>query len=270
MKKTTMIAALIALCAIGASAADVYSANVVGYTKLDIAADNFTMLGINFQAVGGGSLTINELFAEPVEGAFTGGEAFAVADQIRVWNPATTGYKNYFFGDWEGAWGAEYDRLWYWQDDDDDPTEDPLAPGAAVWYLSKGMNETQVTIAGEVKSDAATITLAAGNFTMVANPFPVEVGINEFFAEPEEGTFTGGEAFAVADQIRVWNPATTGYKNYFFGDWEGAWGEEYDRLWYWQDDDDDPTTDTIPVGGAVWYLSRGASDVTFAVESPVQ
>ena len=66
MKKTALLAVALAAC-LGyapARAADVVSSNIVGYEKLNLAAETFVMGGIQFVNVGGTSATLNELFSQ--------------------------------------------------------------------------------------------------------------------------------------------------------------------------------------------------------------
>ncbi len=273
MKKSTMIAAVFAASAFAAMAADVYSSNIVGYTKLDVNGSNFSMLGVQFQEVGGGSRAINDLFAEPAEGAFVGGIGLGDSDQLRVWDASIDGYKNYFFGDWAAEYGAEYDNLWYWEGDDANPTTDLLPPGAAVWFMSKSATNVYVSVSGEVVSTNVTVTLNGGNFTMVANPFPVALSLSDVTAS---GTMnwigcglTGGIGLGDSDQVRVWDASIDGYKNYFYGNWNAEYGAEFDNQWYWEGDDANPTTDSIPVGGAAWfYLQETATDTNVTFPAP--
>lgn len=272
MKKSTMIAAVFAASAFSALAADVYSSNVVGYTKLGINGSNYTMIGVQFQDVGGGDRTINELFKEPSEGAFVGGIAMGDSDQLQVWDPVTTGYKQYFFGDWAGEYGSEYDNLWYWEGDDANPTGDTLPPGAAVWFVSRGTN-VNLAVSGEVVSTNVTVKLNGGNYTMVANPFPLALSLADVSVGGTidwiNSGLTGGVAMGDSDQLQVWDPATTGYKQYFFGSWNGEYGTQYDNQWYWEGDDANPATDTIPVGGAMWFiLNRTATDTSVTFPAP--
>jgi hypothetical protein len=245
----------------------------VGYTKLDVNGSNYTMLGVQFQNVGGGSLKINDLFKEPAEGAFTGGSGMIDSDQLQVWDPAISGYKTYFFGDWAGEYGAEYDNLWYWEGDDSAATEDDLAPGSAVWFMSRSGADTTTTTAGEVVGSNVVVKLNGANYTMVANPFPVPLSLSDVSVS---GTMdwincglTGGTGAIDSDQVQVWDPAISGYKTYFFGNWNGAYGTEYDNQWYWDGDDSTPTVDSIPVGGAAWfYLKETATDVNLTFPAP--
>ena len=272
MNKSTMIAAIFAASAFSAFAADVYSSNIVGYTKLTVDSGTFNMIGVQFQNVGGGSMKINDLFKEPAEGAFVGAPVFTEADQLRVWDPETGGYVQYFFGDWAGVYGAEYDNLWYWESDDANPTEDTLAPGAAVWFLSKSAGtNVLMSVAGEVVSTNYVVTLKGATFNMVANPFPVPLSLSDVTVSGTvdwiNSGFTGAPVFTEADQVRVWDPVTGGYKQYFYGNWANAY-PGYDNQWYWESDDSTPTTDSIPVGGAAWFLLKGATDVTVTFPAP--
>ena len=93
--KKLMIAASAALCAtVGFS--DVTSANVVGYQKVTIPAQQYTMIGVNFQAVAGGSLSIQDIFPDPLGQGITGSKTAkaagtANADVFMYWDPTDKG-----------------------------------------------------------------------------------------------------------------------------------------------------------------------------------
>ena len=215
-----------------------------------------TLLGVNFQKVGGGDISVQDAF----KGTFVGGEDSATADQLMVWSVAG-GYKYYYFGDWND--GEDYNQKWYWDEDSSAPTEDTIPAGAGVWLVRRG-GADDVVSAGEVAMTASKVfTLKATDMTLLAGAYPVDVALNG-------GTLTvenpvGGEDSATADQLMVWSVAG-GYKYYYFGDWND--GEDYNQKWYWDEDSSAPTEDAIPTGAAVWYVNRSAQK-TLTITSPL-
>jgi hypothetical protein len=252
------------------SADGVESQNVVGYTTVDIAANTFSMVGVQFEAVGGGSNTIQNLFAEPSEGAFKGGAGVADSDYLQVWN--TSGYYvQYYFGDWSGAYGTQYDNKWYKDGNDAEPTTDKLAPGAAVWFSRTGV-ATSATMSGQVVTSATnTVVLAANTYTMFSNPYPIALSLADKTAGGTvdwiNSGLKGGSGVADADYIQIWNTAGY-YVQYYFGDWSGAYGAAYDKQWYKDGDDASPTTDSIAVGGAAWIYHAGSA-LNLGIPSPL-
>ena len=72
--------------------ADVTSANVVGYSSVEIKS-KWTRIGVNFQDIEGGSLKLN--VAIPYQEGMTASNDFAFADQIQI-------------GDESGNWTPYY------------------------------------------------------------------------------------------------------------------------------------------------------------------
>lgn len=79
-----------------AMATGVNSANTVGYTTANVPQDTFYMLGLQYEKVGGGAMSVQE-----VKGTFNGvnyDDAYAfmqTAPQLQVWTPS--GYQMYFY-----------------------------------------------------------------------------------------------------------------------------------------------------------------------------
>ncbi len=238
MKKLIITSAALALIAGSVQATDVFSQNVVGYQKLDTLGTGYTMLAINFEAIGGGEISIQDYF----QGEFMSGSA-ATSDNLLVWTP--TGYNTYYL--WDG------DELWYDADDDALPTEDTYPAGTAVWLLRRGA-ASPVTVMGEVAEDPAQISLVADGYTMFSNAYPVDIEVNGGL--DVDGPTSGSAA--TADNLLVWT--STGYVTYYL--WDG------DDLWYDADDDALPTEDVIPTGAGAWYLRRGPA-TTLDLVSPL-
>lgn len=141
MKRLIATAAL-ALTAGSLLAAEVVSENIVGYQTLDITPGNFNMLAVQWDAVGGGDLDIQDVLADPLGAGLQGGSYWldnvGGADQLRVWNPATSGYKFYWLYDSGGEY-ANWDGRWI-DDVSGEIADAELAMGQPAWYLSKGQN----------------------------------------------------------------------------------------------------------------------------------
>lgn len=254
MKK--LVTAL-ALCASFSAFAQVESANIVGYTTVPTLAGTYTMIGGQFEGVGGGGMPV-----QSIKGSFVGGTGLVDSDNLLVWSNGS--YKSYFFGNWAGAYGAEYDNLWYWGGDDANPSTDVIMPGQGLWFLSRSGSAGTATFSGQVKVNNTNLSVLANTYTLFSNPYPTEVAINS--ASFAVTGATGGTGLVDSDNLLVW--ANGSYKSYFFGNWAGAYGAEYDNLWYWGGDDANPTTDTFKVGQAAWYLRRGAA-TTMSFVSPL-
>ena len=153
-----------------------------------------------FTQVGGASKTIASIFAD--NSIFMSGEADSEADYITIWNG--DGYDTYFFSSDAGdAWASG--------DDSFSETEDNLPLDTGFWLFRRGA-EVTATLNGEVVTTNITTTVAADDYTMIANPFAAPLPIKSLIAAGNG--FTAGEADSEADYITVWNG--DGYDTYFF------------------------------------------------------
>ena len=178
------------------------------------------MVGTQFKGVGqtDGVIPVNQLCQ------VSGVDAVPFASrnnglQIQVYNGS--GYTTYFYiSDATGATGPCWTN-----------SRRPLADsvtinlGSAFWLKTPATvaaNAT-ATIAGEVKMDAKTATVAVGSaeWTQVASPFPVDLTMGMITAEGlTAGTFADRNN---APQIQVYNGS--GYTTYFYiSDATGATG----------------------------------------------
>ena len=112
---------------LGAVHADgIVSSDIVGYSTDSLASGNYTMGGMVFSAVGGGAIDLNDMTFAGV----TGSDYDGTADNILVWNPATSGYTTYYY--YYDA-SAPEDNAWYGTQDE----ETTLPAGTAFWYRAK-------------------------------------------------------------------------------------------------------------------------------------
>ena len=238
------------------ASAQVYSENIVGYETLETKGAGMTLLGANFQKVGGGAISVQDAF----QGTFVGGTLPSEADQLMVWSVAN-GYTYYFFGDWSD--GQDWSKKWYLNGDDSAPTADTIPAGAGVWLVRRGVAD-DVVAAGEVSMAASkTFTIKASGMTLLAGAYPVDLALNGGTLVVENPV--GGTLPSEADQLMVWSVAN-GYTYYFFGDWND--GQTWSKKWYLNGDDSAPTPDSIPAGSAVWYVNLSAQK-TLTISSPL-
>ena len=108
------MAALALLVALPARAEQVVvSSNIVGYEKISLEANAMDILAVQFQTVGGGEVSIQDI---TVDGQFSelGG------DWIQWWDPETRKYQKAFY------WGESVDGVF---DPSDEDYENPLGAG---------------------------------------------------------------------------------------------------------------------------------------------
>ena len=164
--KKILLGAMIASVALAASAAEVTSDNVVGYTRLTIEPGVFSIVGTQFFSVGNTStVDVQDLFkAGPVDG-----------DTIQFFNGGS--YELYSFS------SVTYDETWSkdlgpgWNDSiyGTRAVRD-VVPGEAFWLNSQS---TSVTLAGQAETSAKITVPCNGAFTLVSLPVPIEVDIQD-------------------------------------------------------------------------------------------
>lgn len=248
MKKMMTVLAACAVTSLALADSGVVSQNIVGYQTLNLAGNNYNMLAVNWEKVGGGSIAIQNLVNTT---GLTQGGGLGTSDNILVWNPATTGYKAYYL---------YTDGMWYEYLNDAAPTTDTFAPGTTFWMKRKGAVTTNVTFSGQVLQQAsAAVTIAHNNYTQIGNPYATVFTFNGTYDWVAAGAVSGG-GLGTADNILVWNPATTGYKAYYLYNVDGKW---YEYL-----NDAVPTTDGLPIGSGAWYKTRAGSDWTLTFTKP--
>ncbi len=254
MKKMLIATAALALVGMAAQAAEVTSSNVVGYQKLDLKGNDYTMLAINFQGVGGGDISIQDYF----KGDFVGGASPGESDNLIVWT-AAEGYVTYFYGVYNDPENPEWDDIWYTLGEEEATATYPA--GTAAWLLRRGA-ATSVTAVGEVSKAPVQITVKANDYTMFSCPYPVAVPINGGL---EVANPTGGASPGESDNLIVWT-AAEGYVTYFYGVYNDPENPEWDDIWYTLGEEE--ATTSLGVGQAAWYLRRGAQ-TTLSFTSPI-
>ncbi len=222
------------------------------------------MIGGLFQGVGTGeALSLNGQFSDDATVATSGGGA-DVADTIMTFDPTTQGYdKIYYFYNEDGAAAEEANK---WIDTDTDaPTDDIVAEGTGGWYRNRSNSSIQITMAGEVPTNAVYQVALSPGMNFVANPYPAPIAMNGT-TFTVNGVIAGGGA-DVADTIMTFNPTTQGYdKIYYFYNEDGAAEEEANK---WIDTDTDaPTDEAIAAGSGFWYRYRGTGTATITFTKP--
>ena len=142
--KKQLLFALVACAASCAWAAEVYSENVVGYTKVTVQP-GFNLLGSSFVQVGSGeALDINEAIkVSGLNGLDEGLEKFVTT--VRLWNG--TGYDTY------GYVNADEAAAWEWSEaadkwllsDMSDIADVTIPAGAGFWIKTTGTGTVTFT-----------------------------------------------------------------------------------------------------------------------------
>ena len=267
----------------GAVLADgIQSANTVGYTAQAVEANHWYMIGAQFQGITGANLevelpTLLSMNLKP--GTVGDGESdptFNNAPMIQVLKPNGTGYKYYYYVNDAGITGDEFDT-WDatgWMDIDTFClTHDKINLAKGFWFYT--YENGNINCAGQVCAvDTYEKEIAEGMWQIVANPYPIALGLNDITTSGfKPGTVGDGESdptFNNAPMIQVLKANGTGYKYYYYVDDAGTTGDEFDT-WDatgWMDIDTFClcTGKQVPVGQAFWiYSAASAGKFTFDI-----
>ena len=214
MKKIMFgLAAAIAMVA----AADIVSANIVGYSTKSIDAGKYYLIGVQFNKTGAdaGSISMDDLISLPATVAPGTYDAdFAGAPEILVLNAAGGYNKFYYISD---ATDDNDVPLGYncWADMDGYELKpaDKLALGKGFWF--KSATAGTITVAGEVSAAVDAVqSFPANQYYIMSNPFPKAFSL----ADVTTTGVTPGEYdadFAGASEVLVLN-AAGGYNKFYY------------------------------------------------------
>ena len=260
MKKTLTLLAILA--AIGpAWGAEVVSSNIVGYNKVNLYP-GLTMAGIQFQAIGDSNREIDIQDVVSIEG-LTGfdWDSFDGGDQMIIWSPSDQLYTTTYVWSDADPFGAGTENKWI--DDSFSPAEDVLKTGDAVFFNSSSDKTLTAVFSGEVSDMTAAISLhVSPGLTMLANPFPFELKINENMT-PSGLVGFDWDSFDGGDQLIVWNPEEQLYDETYIWSDSDPFGTGTQNKWI--DDSFSPAEASIPVGGAFFINTSGeGGSISFA------
>ena len=219
----------------------------------------YTLLTVNFDAVDGNALTIQEAF--PYVEGMTEAKVVTAADNIQVMRQ-DGGYDTYFM--WNGAAGktgtADPAKRGWSKSGYTAKTTDTLAKGATMWYQSRAAKYDDVathynlTVAGQVSLAEKFEYDIDKEYTLVGNPFPIEIPLNGGVVVTEP---TVAKVVTGADNVQIMRD-DGGYDTYFM--WNGAAGKtgtaDPEKQGWSKSGYTAQTTDNFPVGRGAWFQAR--------------
>ena len=234
-----------------ACAAEVYSSNIVGYTKITVPENKMDIVGVQFQNIGAeGTLSLQDIKVDGYEGYGS--------DWIRIYDPVTYRYTTaiYWGEDMGGVLDDEGNELGAgWGDEDQVAIDANLSAGTAVWTQSEAGGN--LITSGEVVS-GNTVVVPENKMTLVANPLPMAVSIQDI-------TVDGYEGYG-SDWIRIYDPVTYRYTTaiYWGEDMGGVLDDEGNELGAgWGDEDQVAVDLTIAPGQGFWTQSEAGGSLVF-------
>lgn len=254
-KQLVAMAALALLVALPARAAEVVSSNIVGYEKINVPVNKMDIIGVQFQNIGSdGIVSLQDIKVEGFDGYGS--------DWIKIYDPATYSYTTAtFWGeDMGGVVDGDGKNLGPgWGDENQVAIDTTLTSGQAVWTQSEAGGK--VVVSGEVVADN-TIEIPVNLMTIVANPLPMAVSIQEIVAEGFDGYGS--------DWIKIYNPDTYSYvtATYWGEDMGGVANGDGDPLGPgWGDENQVAVSVDIAVGQGFWIQSESGGKLVFPAVS---
>lgn len=240
-----------------AGAAEVVSSNVVGYQKLTINPSGYTLLANPFVVIGtDDTFPINEMFSSGTEN-ITSGTTANRGDSLQSWNADGT-YNTYFYSSRVSGGAA-----WASTADSRTATTDEFAPGDGFWYKNQSANTYQLTVSGQVSTNSVTVTLNPSGYTLVCNPFPVDLPLNNGSIDWTSVGATSGTTANRGDVIQTWNADGT-YNTFFFSSRVSG-----GAAWAASSDSRTATDYAIPAGQGFWYKNQSSETLTITLTSPL-
>ena len=254
------------------SLADVSSANIVGYSTLEINK-SIAILAINFENVAGGSLPIQQIL--PKVDGMTAGNTLSAADNIQVMKDDGT-YEYYYLSNGyngKSATPATTDK-WVNNTAKTVATPDTIANGKAFWYVSRAFESNpeakpyNITVAGQVLSAEVASREIALEYMLVANPYPCDVKLNGGVNVTKGATY--GNTLSSADNLQIMNSDGTYAYYYLSNGYNGKSATPAtENKWVNNASKTIPTEDSFPAGRGAWFVSR-SSDATVEFVNPVK
>jgi hypothetical protein len=270
MKKTLLTATVLAGLLGSSAFADttVSSANVVGYSKVDLAP-GFTMMRTPF-ADGTNALSIQSILST---NDLTAASIAGVGDQIVLWNNVSSQYDTYFLHDGTNGKLSVPEKLGKWVDATTDlVASNSVAPGTGFFFIRAGATTVTNLFSGDaVVADTGTNTLTLlEGFNMVANPFSSEFDLNGTVTNWIEQGAIAGSIAGVGDQILLWDPVESKYDTYFLHDGTNGKLSVPEKLGKWVDASTDlVVSNSVPLNSAFFYSRTiGESTLTIEIKQP--
>ena len=230
--------------------------------------NQYTVLGINFNACGGEALSLQD--AVPYVAGMTKGNNESVADSIQIQN-AAGGWDTYYLSNGRNAKNtatiAGLDGKWA-KLGQYTPTTATVEPGQAFWYIRQSTESPlSLTVAGEL--GVSTNKLVDLTYKFISNLYPVDLPLNDGI--PYVEGMTKGNNESVADSIQIQN-AAGGWDTYYLSNGRNAKNTatiagldgKWAKLGQYT-----PTTDgVIPAGKGAWYIRKGSTDFAITITRP--
>ncbi len=230
------------------------------------------MVAINWDAIGGDTINLQTFFSADdlakMQAGTVNAAQKAAADRIMIWDAAGDDYTEYFLR----KTGTGVIQGWALYNGNTVPDSIPVAKGSAFWFYRHATDDIEVTLKGEVSSDASVPFTIKGaekcaGYNMIGAGYPVDLMLNETefgWATGTAGTVNAAQK-AAADRIMVWDAATSDYTEYFLR----KTGAGVIQGWALYNGNTVDANAKIPAGSAAWYFRHAAEDIEVSEVSPL-
>ena len=246
MKKIMSIAltGLLAATLAHAASNEVYSVNVVGFSKVDVPV-GLSIMAMPFDAEAG---TIDDVVG--TNGVY--GSTSFVADNVMLYDEVTQQFDIYWLFSHSSIGGAKWRNVGGWA------TNVYLYPGMSFWYRSRAAEMWTNSMVGDVVPDAAVTNTIVPGLQLLSYPYSADVVLTDM--NLTNGVY-GTTAF-VADNIMLYNTDTQQFDIYWLFSHSSVGGPKWRNVGGWA------TNVVINMGEGFWYRSRGASNLTWIEPCP--
>ena len=273
----------------------------MGYQEVTIPAQQFTMIGVMFEDINGGAISVQDLIPDPLGQGLTGGGSSGSADQLMYWDPnEANSYVTLYLNSNTGTSSALIARhnKWCCTRKQNDTSWGTSAVNASTKTLVSGMglwlkrynyaSPITVTMSGAAVKAASgrTITInegfnmICGGFTADFAPNPDTAGTGDAIDWLAKGCAGGGSSGS-ADQLMYWDPnEANSYVTLYLNSNTGTSSALIARHNHWcctrkQTDTSwgtsaaNATPKVIPAGRGIWYKRlAGAGPFTLTLDQP--
>lgn len=203
--------------------------------------------------------TLAGVFGATNQNGLTGGTS-TTADQVLVWNSSTQGYTTFYYKT-SGLGGTGWRSF---SSPSVDASGTVLYPDDGFIIVRNQASATSLTITGSVKTGQSVIPVPAG-YTLLGNVYATSMTL------ASSGLYTGSSSTGVAggtsttaDQILIWNPASTGYDTYYYKT-SGLGGTGWRAF---SSPSVDASNTPIPAGAAIFVNRIGGGGTGFNWVAP--
>jgi len=189
----------------------------------------------------------------------TAGLGSADSDNIQVYDTTLSTFVTYYLGNGLTAKGGAAPELDGWiKGGEGSVTTDTLAVGQGFWYVAQNPSSgIDLTTSGEVVMTATGSQTIAAGLNLIANPFPVDLPLNDADSDLRKGV--AGLGSADSDNIQVYDTSLQTFVTYYLGNGLTAKGGAAPELDGWvKGGESSVTTDSLPAGSGAWYVSQGS------------